>query len=71
MPSRVRLQFVDSGEIGEAVVQPEHLERARERIATAAAGIRAAHFPPKPDLRNCGFCPYARFCPHSATRSGA
>ena len=70
-PSRVRLQFVDSGEIGEAVVRPEHLADARERIATAAAGIRSAEFPARPDLRNCSFCPYSRFCPSSAARSAS
>jgi DNA helicase-2/ATP-dependent DNA helicase PcrA len=70
-PARVQLHFVDSGLIGEAAVDDEALERARERVSLAAAGIRAAQFPPKPDQRNCGYCPYSRFCPHSAARGGA
>uniref|UniRef100_A0A832I1T4 DNA 3'-5' helicase n=1 Tax=Eiseniibacteriota bacterium TaxID=2212470 RepID=A0A832I1T4_UNCEI len=70
-PVRVRLHFVPGGLSGEATVRPEHLERARARVREAAAGIRAAHFPPRPDQRNCGYCPYRRFCPHSAARAGA
>jgi len=70
LPARVQLSFVDSGVVGEAVVEPEHLDRARERIAAAARGIRAAEFPADPDQRKCGYCPYSRFCPHSAARGG-
>jgi CRISPR/Cas system-associated exonuclease Cas4 (RecB family) len=70
MPARVQLQFIGSGIVGEAAVEPEHLERARDRIARAATGIRAGQFPPRPDQRNCGYCPYSRFCIHSAARAG-
>ena len=68
MPVRVELHFVSSGLKGGAAVAPEHLERARERIAEAAAGIRAARFEADPDQRKCGYCPYNRFCPSSAAR---
>ena len=68
MPARVELQFVDTGITGAAVVEPEHLERARERVVEAAAGIRAGRFPARPDQRNCGYCPYRLFCQHSAAR---
>jgi RecB family exonuclease len=67
-PARVELWFVGAGIIGAADVEPEHLERARERATQAAAGIRAARFAPKPDPRSCGRCPYSRFCPHSVAR---
>ena len=67
-PARVQLHFVGSGVIGEATVDDDTLERARKRVSQAAAGIRAAQFPPRPDQRNCGYCPYSRFCPHSAAR---
>ena len=40
-------------------------------VAEAARGIRSAEFPADPDQRKCGYCPYSRFCPHSAARSGA
>jgi DNA helicase-2/ATP-dependent DNA helicase PcrA len=68
MPARVELQFVDTGITGAAVVEPEHLERARGRVREAAAGIRAGRFPPRPDQRNCGYCAYRLFCQHSAAR---
>ena len=68
LPMRVELQFVGPGITGAAAVKPGHLERARERAARAAAGIRRAHFPATPDPRSCGYCPYSRFCLHSAAR---
>jgi len=34
----------------------------------AAAGIRTARFPAKPETRSCNFCDSRLFCPHSATR---
>jgi DNA helicase II / ATP-dependent DNA helicase PcrA len=68
LPARAELQFVGPGTVGSGEVRPEHLERARERVAKAAAGIRSAQFPAKPDQRNCGYCPYSRFCIHSAAR---
>jgi hypothetical protein len=67
-PARVELWFVGAGITGAAQVEPEHLERARERALEAAAGIRGARFAAKPDPRSCGRCPYARFCPHSVAR---
>ncbi len=71
LPARTELHFVGPGTVGSGEVKPEHLERARERVAKAAAGIRSAQFPPKPDQRNCGYCPYSRFCIHSAARGPA
>jgi DNA helicase-2/ATP-dependent DNA helicase PcrA len=68
MPATVELQFVDTGITGSAAVEPEHLDRARERIREAASGIRTGRFPPRPDQRNCGYCAYRLFCPHSAAR---
>src|SRR5262249_53032432 len=68
MPAAVELQFVDRGVIGFAEVKGEHLGRARERVQQAAAGIREGAFPPRPDMRNCGNCPYRMFCRFSAHR---
>ena len=68
MPARVELHYAGSGLTGSAVVAPDHLERARRRVAIAAAGIRSAEFPANPDQRKCGDCPYSRFCLYSAAR---
>jgi DNA helicase-2/ATP-dependent DNA helicase PcrA len=70
-PRFVELHFVSRGLVGRAKVEDQHLERARERIRAAARGIRAAEFPPDPDQRKCGYCPYSRFCIHSAARGDA
>jgi DNA helicase-2/ATP-dependent DNA helicase PcrA len=68
-PAAAELHFVGPGTTGRAEVKAEHLENAADRIFEAGRGIRAAAFPPKPDARVCVFCPYSRFCPHSAARS--
>ena len=70
MPGRVELQFVESGVVGSAEVEPIHVELARERVAQAGRGIRAAQFPAKPERKRCLYCPFSRFCVHSATRGG-
>jgi len=71
IPARVELHFVGAGVVGVADVEPGHLDRALERITEAARGIRAAQFPPRPDQRNCSWCAYRLFCPHSAARRQA
>ena len=68
MPARVELQFVESGVVGSARVEPIHIELARERVAQAGRGIRAAQFPAKPERKRCLYCPFSRFCAHSAAR---
>jgi DNA helicase-2/ATP-dependent DNA helicase PcrA len=68
LPRRVQLHFVGTGVTGDALVEPVHLERARARIRTAAAGIRAAEFGATPDPATCAYCPYNRFCPYAAAR---
>jgi len=70
-PARVELYFVGSGITGSAEVRPDHLESAGERASAAAAGIRRAVFPPDPDPWKCRYCPYTRFCIHSASRGGS
>jgi DNA helicase-2/ATP-dependent DNA helicase PcrA len=68
-PHAVQLHFVATGAVGEARVAPEHLAAARDRVVTAAAGIRAGAFPARPDPNRCRFCPYNRLCPASAAHS--
>jgi DNA helicase-2/ATP-dependent DNA helicase PcrA len=69
-PARTQLHFLGPGLVGEAAVRPEHLDRARARIAQAATGIRAAEFPPRPSPRHCRTCAYNRFCPYRAVAGG-
>ena len=69
VPAAAELHFVGPGTVGRAEVKAEHLEAAADRVFEAGRGIRAAAFPPKPSARDCTYCPYSRFCPHSAARS--
>jgi DNA helicase-2/ATP-dependent DNA helicase PcrA len=65
LPDAVQLHFLDTGVIGRAEVDARRLARGRERIATAAAGIRARDYTPKPDRTTCGYCPFRAICPSS------
>jgi DNA helicase II / ATP-dependent DNA helicase PcrA len=68
LPDAVQLHFLDSGLVGRAEVDPARLEKARERIATAAAGIRARDYTPRPSTMACTYCPFRDICPSSAAR---
>jgi DNA helicase-2/ATP-dependent DNA helicase PcrA len=65
LPDAVQLHFLDTGITGRADVDPRRLAKGRERIATAAAGIRARDYTPKPDRTTCGYCPFRAICPSS------
>jgi DNA helicase-2/ATP-dependent DNA helicase PcrA len=65
LPDAVQLHFLDSGLVGRAEVEPARLEKARGRIATAAAGIRARDYTPRPSAMNCSYCPFRDICPSS------
>ena len=65
LPDAVQLHFLDTGITGRAAVDPRRLAKGRERIATAAAGIRARDYTPKPDRTTCGYCPFRAICPSS------
>ncbi|HJW23153.1 MAG TPA: ATP-dependent DNA helicase [Candidatus Limnocylindrales bacterium] len=68
LPDAVQLYFLDSGLVGRAEVDPARLDKARHRIATAAAGIRARDFGARPSVLACTYCPYRDICPSSAAR---
>jgi len=68
LPDAVALYFLDTGVVGRVGVEPKRLARARERIRTAAVGIRAGDFAARPDPVVCGYCPYRAICPSSAAR---
>jgi DNA helicase-2/ATP-dependent DNA helicase PcrA len=68
LPDAVQLHFLDSGLVGRAEVEPERLEKARTKIAGAAAGIRARDYTPKPGTLACTYCPFRGICPSSVVR---
>ena len=41
------------------------LRQVVELIATAAAGMRARDYTPKPSPTTCGYCPFRAICPSS------
>jgi DNA helicase-2/ATP-dependent DNA helicase PcrA len=68
LPDAVQLHFLDSGLVGRAEVDPKRLDRARHKIATTAAGIRARNFDATPSFMACTYCPYRDVCPSSVAR---
>jgi DNA helicase-2/ATP-dependent DNA helicase PcrA len=68
LPDAVQLHFLDSGLVGRAAVEPARLEKARGKIAMAAAGIRARDYTPKPGVLACTYCPFRDICPSSVAR---
>jgi CRISPR/Cas system-associated exonuclease Cas4 (RecB family) len=68
LPDEVALHFLESGLVGRVPVEPKRLARARERIAAAAAGIRARDYTPRPEYVACGYCPFRDICPSSVAR---
>ena len=68
LPDAVQLHFLDSGLIGRAEVDRKRLEKARLRIADAAAGMRARDYTPRPEFLSCSYCPFREICPSSVAR---
>jgi DNA helicase-2/ATP-dependent DNA helicase PcrA len=62
LPDAVQLHFLDSGVTGRTEVDPRRVDRARGRIAVAAAGIRRGAFEPTPGPTACGWCPFRQIC---------
>lgn len=68
LPDEVALHFLESGLVGTAPVGRARIDKARGSIRTAAAGIRAGAFEPKPDFLACTYCAFREICPASAVR---
>jgi DNA helicase-2/ATP-dependent DNA helicase PcrA len=66
LPDAVQLHFLESGLVGRVEVEPKRLAKARERIAQAAAGIRARDYTARPDYLACTYCAFRDICPASA-----
>ncbi len=68
LPDTVALHFLESGLVGEVPVDPKRLAKARDKIQTAAAGMRARDYAPKPDYLACTYCAFRDICPSSVAR---
>ncbi len=68
LPDAVALHFLESGLIGKVDVDPKRLAKARDKIAEAAAGMRARDYTPKPDYLSCTYCAFRDICPASVAR---
>jgi DNA helicase-2/ATP-dependent DNA helicase PcrA len=66
LPDELSLHFLESGLVGRSEPTEKRLERAQEKVATAAAGIRAQRFDATPQPMRCGFCPFREICPDAA-----
>ena len=68
LPDAIALHFLESGLVGKVEVDPKRLARAREKIAGAAAGMRARDYTPRPDYLACTYCAFRDICPSSVAR---
>lgn len=62
-PDAVELHFLEGDVVGRVTPTERPLERARQKVATAAAGIGATDFDATPGYPACEWCPYRRICP--------
>ncbi len=65
LPDYLQLHFLDSGLVGRVEVDPKRLAKARQKIAVAAAGMRARDYTARPDRMACSYCPFREICPSS------
>ncbi len=68
LPDALQLWFLESGLVGRVDVDRKRLDKARESIRQAAAGIRARRFQASPDYIACGYCAFRDICPESAAK---
>ena len=68
LPDAIALHFLESGLVGKVEVDPKRLAKAREKIAEAAAGMRARDYTPRPDYLACTYCAFRDICPSSVAR---
>jgi DNA helicase-2/ATP-dependent DNA helicase PcrA len=68
LPDALQLWFLESGLVGRVEVDEKRLEKARDSIRQAAAGIRALNFEATPEYIACGYCAFRDICPSSAAK---
>lgn len=67
----VRLEHVSlvTGEVSEATLPPDKLQKALGDAAAGLEGIAAGHFDPVRNARNCPTCPFFFICPTDGLRA--
>jgi DNA helicase II / ATP-dependent DNA helicase PcrA len=68
LPDEIALHFLESGLVGKVPVDPKRLAKARDKIALAAAGMRARDYTPRPEYLACTYCAFRDICPSSVAR---
>ncbi|MGH2444814.1 MAG: ATP-dependent helicase, partial [Candidatus Limnocylindria bacterium] len=66
LPDELALHFLESGIVGRVAPGEGRLEKAQERVAFAAEGIRAGRFEATPSAMRCGYCPFREICPDAS-----
>ena len=64
LPDVLELRFLEHGLRAQLKPDAKYIEKKKEEILTAAAGIRASDFHPTPG-QDCRFCAYRTICPHA------
>jgi RecB family exonuclease len=65
-PDAVELHFLEGDVVGRVTPTERQLEQARQKLATAAQGIRSGAFDATPGYPACAWCPFQRICPSAA-----
>ncbi|MBI5144555.1 MAG: PD-(D/E)XK nuclease family protein, partial [Candidatus Omnitrophica bacterium] len=68
LPKRVELHFLESGLVGRAEIEEDELEKVKEKIKEASAGIRKRIFTARPNYMACNYCAYNQICAFKETR---
>ncbi len=62
---KTTLIFIESNIIATKKFTPKKLEQIKNDIIKIAKGIEEENYQPKPDKRNCQYCPFNNICPDS------
>jgi DNA helicase-2/ATP-dependent DNA helicase PcrA len=66
LPDAVELHVLEGDVVGRVPPTGRQLQQARDKVTTAAEGIRAGTFDATPGYPTCAWCPYRRICPSAA-----
>jgi DNA helicase II / ATP-dependent DNA helicase PcrA len=66
LPDELALHFLETGLVGRAEPTERRMEKAQEKLALVAEGMRAGRFEANPSPMRCGYCPFREICPDAA-----